>query len=71
MAKVTLAGARMSAGYTQAGLADKLGVSRNLVSQWESGKVKIQLFYLYAICHITGFNESDIILPCDMAKRNN
>lgn len=63
MAKVTLAGARISAGYTQEGLAEKLGVSRALINKLENGKTEITPFYLYAICHITGFSESDIILP--------
>ena len=63
MQKVTLAGARVSAGYTQEKLAEKLGISRAHLNNIERGKVKIRPFYLYAICHVTGFTESEISLP--------
>ena len=63
MPKITIAGARTSAGLTQQALAEKLGVSRDLIAKMEKGKVKVKPFYLYAICHVTGFNESDILLP--------
>lgn len=70
MALVTLAGARVSAGYTQQSFAEKLGVSRALVANWENGKAKMRPINLYAICHLTGFNESEILLPDNNAKRD-
>lgn len=63
MKQITLAAARKTAGYTQEELAEKLGVSRALVTNLESGKAELKPFYLYAICHITGFSEDDILLP--------
>lgn len=63
MSQITLAGARVSAGYTQAELADKLGVSRDLIGKMEKGKVEVKPHYLFAICHVTGFSPADIILP--------
>lgn len=63
MPQITLAGARVSAGYTQAELAEKLGVSRDLIGKMEKGKIVVKPHYLYAICLITGFNPDDIILP--------
>lgn len=69
MAKSTLAGARISAGYTQESLAEKLGVSRALINKLENGKADMTPYYLYAFCHITGFSESDIILPEQSTKR--
>lgn len=63
MRPITLAAARISAGLTQEKLANKLGVSRDLVAKMETGKVKVKPVYLYAICHVTGFSESDILLP--------
>ena len=69
MAKVTLAGARISAGYTQEELAKKLGVTRESVNKWESGKTRLTTTNLFAVCLVTGFNPADILLPAEYAKR--
>lgn len=61
--KVTIAGARVSAGMTQQELAEKIGVSRCMVNRWERGRAPIKAAYVYAISKITGFPEADIILP--------
>lgn len=63
MAKVTLAGARVSAGFTQKELAEKMGVSRDSVVKWESGKTEIRTPYLILFCQMTGFEKDDILLP--------
>ena len=63
MAKVSLVGARKTANLTQKQLADELGVSRYAVINWEKGKSKLKPIALIAICHLTGFNVDDIILP--------
>jgi transcriptional regulator with XRE-family HTH domain len=63
MPKITLEAARRNAGLTQQQLAEKLDVSRELVNAWEAGRAEVKAFYLYAICHVTGFNADDIILP--------
>jgi hypothetical protein len=52
-----------SSGFTQDELADKMGVSRQTVIDWESGKRKIKPVYLYMFCGVTGFSEDDILLP--------
>lgn len=61
--KVTIAGARVSAGLTQQELADKIGVSRSTVIAWENGKTPMRMPYFIAFCAVTGFDEGDIILP--------
>ena len=63
VAKITLEAARVNSGLTQQEMADKLGVSRSLVIAWEKGKTEIKPVYLFAICHVTGFNEDEILLP--------
>lgn len=63
MGKITLAAARVNAGLTQAELAEKMGVSRATINDWELGKREIRTAYLYALCHITGFSPDDISLP--------
>ena len=63
MAKITMEAARVNAGLTQAELAEKMGVSRATVINWESGKSEIKTAYLYMFCGLTGFSEDDILLP--------
>lgn len=63
MAKITLKAARVNAGLNQDELAEKLGVSRKMVTDWELGKAEMRPAYLYAICYITGFRADDILLP--------
>jgi len=63
--KVTLAGARVTAGYSQQGLADKIGVVRETISAYETGKQKIPPAVLMAICYVTGFHVDDISLPTE------
>lgn len=63
MAKITLAAARVNANLTQEQLADRMGVSRQTVIDWESGKREMRTAYLYMFCGITGFTEDDILLP--------
>lgn len=63
MAKIPINAARVAAGYTQEQLADKMGVSRQLVIEWENGKREMRTVYLHAFCQVTGFSEDDILLP--------
>ena len=63
MPKITMKAARVSAGLTQEEIAEKMGVSRSTVIDWENGKRQIKPAYLFLFCKITGFAEDDIILP--------
>jgi DNA-binding XRE family transcriptional regulator len=55
--------ARIAAGLTQEDLAQKMGVSRQTVINWESGKSEMKTAYFYMFCQLTGFSEDDILLP--------
>ena len=66
--KVTLAGARVSAGYTQEKMAELMGVSRQSINAWETGKYEIGTPQLIAFCSITGFSINDISLPIKSTK---
>lgn len=63
MAKVTIAGARVSCHMSQQELADKMGVSRTTVNFWERDKREMRAPYVRLFCTITGFSEDDLILP--------
>lgn len=58
--KVTLAGARVSAGLTQGELAEKLHVTRESVHKWETGKTKISFPTLIVFATTCGFSVDDI-----------
>ena len=63
MAKITLEAARRNVGLTQLELAEKMGVSKQSVFDWENGKRRMKPAYLYLFCSITGIGEDDILLP--------
>lgn len=63
MAKITLAAARINAGYSQENLAKLIGVTRSTLARWETGKTEIKAKYLCAFCKHTGFSVEDILLP--------
>ena len=58
MAKIPFKAARVAAGLTQQELADKMGISRETVNGWETGKRIIRAPYLYLFCQITGDRKS-------------
>ena len=63
MPKITMAAARVNAGLTQAELAEKMGVSRSSVLNWECGKSEMRPAYFYLFCKIVNMSEDDILLP--------
>ena len=67
LAKITLAAARVNAGFTQEQLAERIGVTRKTYANWENGKTKIKPGFLYAFCVLTGFSVDDILLPKEYA----
>lgn len=66
--RVTLAGARVSAGYTQEALAEAMGVTRQTVNAWENGKTDMKPSYFIAFCTLTGFSKDDILLPFESTE---
>ena len=63
MVKMSLAAARVNRGLTQAELAEKIGVSRQAILDWENGKRTIRPINLYALCSALEVTEDDILLP--------
>lgn len=52
---------RKSRGYTQEQLAEKLGVSRQAVSRWESGDTTPEMGLLAELCRIFGVSADYLI----------
>ena len=67
MPKITIASARVNAGYTQAQFAKKLGVFLSALQKWEDGKSDMRVSSLKKISEITGFSMDDFILPKEYA----
>ena len=68
MQKITIKAARVNSDLTQAEMAEKLGISLSLYQDIENGVRDIKPVELYALCHITGFAETEIKLPKVSAK---
>lgn len=61
--KITIAAARTNAGLTQKQFADKLGVDRTTVVNWEKGRYIPNLNHLRKISEITNIPIDYIFLP--------
>ena len=68
MQKITIKAARVNSDLTQAEMAEKLGISLSLYQDIENGVRDIKPVELYALCHITGFAETEIKLSKVSAK---
>lgn len=62
--------ARKAAGLSQAQLAEKLGVTQNQISEYETGKRKPKLSTLLRIAEAMPGSFPDIVLGDDMALPN-
>lgn len=60
----TLKQAREYAGFTQHELAEKMGVSRTTIINWESGKVVPGIASIQMISNVCGIPQDNIFLPC-------
>lgn len=63
MPRISLESARVNAKLTQAGLAEKLGVSKNTVNNWENGKGEPSLSQLRKISELSGIPMDFIFVP--------
>ncbi len=61
--KIKLPAVRVNAGLSQQDMADKMGVSRITVGNWESGKVRIKEAEIRMYADICSFPRENIFLP--------
>lgn len=69
MRRIPISAARVANDLSQKELADKMGVSRATVQNWESNVTEMRKPYIYLFCGLTGFDIEDLILPDGSAKR--
>lgn len=55
--------ARISKDFTQQEVADRLGVSRQTITHWESGRRCVYIDDLFKYCDILGVDVNDVIAP--------
>ncbi len=63
--KISLAAARVNAGYTQAEVAEKMGVTKQTVLNWEKGRINPKIPEMEMICRIYSIPQDNIFLPCE------
>lgn len=61
--QITLAAARVNAGFTQAQIASKLHKNKQTIVNWENGRTSIDTANFAMLCSIYKVPESAIILP--------
>lgn len=66
--KISLAAARVNAGMTQQEAAERLGVTRNTIITWESGRRNPGFMEITAIAHVYGIPVDNIFLPTELAE---
>lgn len=66
--KIRLSAVRVNANLSQQDIADKMGVSRITVGNWESGKVKMKEAEIRMYADICNFPRENIFLPYKFTK---
>lgn len=70
LTKITLAAARVNAGFSQMDAAKKLGVSRRTISNWENCKTYPDANQLTILCDLYKWPTDGIFLIEDIALSN-
>lgn len=66
--QITLAAARVNAGYTQEQSAKEMGVSKQTIINWEKGKVIPGIPQIEKLSRMYGIPQDNIFLPCYSTK---
>lgn len=60
---LSLKAARVEKGFTQDALAEKLGVSKRTIVNWENGEVEIKPLVIYALSAVYQMNPDFLRIP--------
>lgn len=63
--RITLPAARVNAGLTQEQAAEKLGVTRQTIINWEKGKLAPRVPEMYAISDVYNIPQENILIPTE------
>lgn len=63
MAAVTFKAARVNCDLTQEEAAKRLGISKQMLCRYETGKTEPKLSMFKKMCNLYGVNMDDIFLP--------
>lgn len=66
--QISLAAARVNAGMTQENVADRLGVSKQTIVNWEKGRVVPGIPEIETLARIYKIPQDNIFLPCYSTK---
>lgn len=62
--QITLAAARVNAGYTQEEVAKKMGITKQTIINWEKGKVIPGIPEIDMLSRLYNMPQDYIFLPC-------
>lgn len=60
---LSLKAARVEKGFTQDALAEKLGVSKRTIVNWENGEVELKPLVIYALSAVYQMNPDFLRIP--------
>ncbi len=66
--QITLAAARVNAGYTQEKSAKEMGVSKQTIINWEKGKIIPGIPEIEKLSRMYKIPQDNIFLPCYSTK---
>ena len=66
--KMSLKAARVNAGYSQTKAAALVGVGKQTISNWETGKTRIDADSFMRLCGIYETPPQDIFLPGNLTE---
>ena len=66
--RISLPAARVNAGLTQEQAAEKIGVTRQTIINWEKGKVAPRVPEMYMISNVYDIPQENIFIPTESTK---